>query len=335
MKLIVNREISNHPSQDTVKEFEMSIFKDPGVSLVDNSKFPRLSRACMFFYEFNRKHLERVDLARFFIPRVFPEGCFAVLMGPGDFIKCLPQFLSAKRKHVYLFDAFNQNFSKIADLIDYFDISTVFFSSSQATDWFRAKYGPKRVHWIAEAVEPDDYSPTDYRDRDIDIVQFGRKYDLYHKIVKRFAEKKNFSYLYERSKGEIIFPDRASFVEGIGRAKISICIPSSVTHPERSGDVSTVTARYYQSMASKCLVVGVKPKEMDELFRYNPIVEIDFDRPEKQLAHILSHFDEYIPLIERNYREMRSAHTWTDRWKQAKACIFSEQKKDCRKGCFN
>ncbi len=323
MKLIVNREISKHPSQDTVKEFEMSILKDPCVSLTDNSRFPRFSRACMFFYEFNRKHLARFDLARFVIPRVIPQECFAVLMGPSDFIKCLPQFLSAKRKHVYLFDAFDQNFSKIADLIDYFDISTVFFSSSQATDWFRAKYGPRRVHWIAEGVEPDGYSPSDFGDRNIDIVQFGRKYDRYHKIVKRFALENNISYLYEKKKGEIVFPDRDSFVEGLGRAKISICVPSCVTHPGRSGGVSTVTARYYQSMASKCLVVGVRPKEMDDLFSYNPIVEIDMGRPEKQLAHILSHFEEYIPLIERNYREMRSAHTWTARWKQAKACIYS------------
>ena len=111
-------------------------------------------------------------------------------------------------------------------------------------------------------------------------------------------------------------------MDGLARSRISICVPSNITHPARAGDVETMTIRYLQSMVSKCLVVGYAPKEMIELFGYNPVVEIDMENPADQLLDILNNFVKYTPLIEKNYNSVLKNHTWRQRWTEIADVIF-------------
>jgi hypothetical protein len=53
---------------------------------------------------------------------------------------------------------------------------------------------------------------------------------------------------------------------------------------------------------------------MKELFGYNPVVEVNMDDPAGQIADILSNFENYIELIERNYNKAINEHTWGKRW---------------------
>jgi spore maturation protein CgeB len=77
-------------------------------------------------------------------------------------------------------------------------------------------------------------------------------------------------------------------------------------------------------MASKCLIVGHAPKEMVELFGYQPVIEIDWKDPTGQIEYLLQNFDLHIPLIERNYREVMTKHTWADRFSQIKHILCSK-----------
>jgi hypothetical protein len=163
----------------------------------------------------------------------------------------------------------------------------------------------------------------EYSEKDIDVLSFGRKYDLLHDKIVDDMLCNGKKYFYEKNKGEIIFKDRKDFTDGLSRTKVSVCIPSCITHPERSGNISTMTVRYLQSMASKCLVLGYMPDEMEELFDYNPIVELDINNPSKQILSILENFTSYIPLIERNYQIVVDNHTWRDRWSSIKNILHN------------
>jgi hypothetical protein len=55
------------------------------------------------------------------------------------------------------------------------------------------------------------------------------------------------------------------------------------------------------------------PNEMRALFDYEPMIEIDLEQPAAQLAQILSEYERYLPLIERNLEEVRRRHQWTNR----------------------
>ena len=83
-----------------------------------------------------------------------------------------------------------------------------------------------------------------------------------------------------------------------------------------------MTVRYLQSMVSKCVVLGHAPSEMVELFGYNPVVEIDTLNPAAQVLDILSHYEDYLPLVERNFDVVTRGHTWRNRWQQMAAVLF-------------
>jgi hypothetical protein len=87
-----------------------------------------------------------------------------------------------------------------------------------------------------------------------------------------------------------------------------------MTHPVESGGVETVTNRYFQSMASKCLVIGKAPQELIQIFGYNPVIELDLEDPLWHVKKILDNITDYEPFIEHNYTILKRDHTWLNRW---------------------
>jgi hypothetical protein len=243
---------------------------------------------------------------------------FAILMGP-DFGKIQPFNLMASQLDIYMFDAWPPDyFPHIEEHIKKLKISHIFFSSKQVTEIFRDKQVPN-CYWIPEAVDNKKYHFYDYAKKDIDIIQFGRKYDFVHEELLKKLNAGVFKYMV--SDGKLLFNSDAEFKEGLARTKISLCFPASLTHPEKANGISTMTTRYLQSMASKCLVVGIMPDEMKELFGYTPIVELNLEDPGSHLCNILDDFSSYIPLIEKNYYYILEHHSWLERWETIKKYI--------------
>ena len=141
----------------------------------------------------------------------------------------------------------------------------------------------------------------------------GRRFDEYNVRIAPALDAAGMVHLFERIKGQIIFPTRKDFIDGLGDSQISVCFPSTITHPQRSGDVETLTHRYLESIASKCLVVGQCPQELRILFGYSPIVEADLNSPADQLLDILSNISNYQDAVERNYQRLLQVGTWGTR----------------------
>lgn len=243
---------------------------------------------------------------------------FAVLMGP-DFNKVKPYYIIASQLDVYIFDAWPPDyFPYIEEQIKKLNISHTFFSSRQVTEMFNESNTPS-CYWIPEAVNYKKYHFLDYNKKDIDILQFGRRYNLVHEKLLNNLDKNLFKYIY--SGGNLLLNSDLEFKEGLARSKISLCFPATVTHPERAGGINTMTTRYLQSMASRCLVVGKMPEEMEVLFDYQPVIDLNLDDPYKHLKNILENYDEYIPLIEKNYLTICQKHTWINRWGNVKVLL--------------
>jgi hypothetical protein len=175
---------------------------------------------------------------------------------------------------------------------------------------------------VPEGITPGDYFLAFTPERDIDVLQLGRRFDKYHRMIAPDLEKRGKNYLYEKQPGTVVFPTRLDYVEGLMRTKISICAPMSVTNPDRAGGIETMTVRYLQSMLSRCLIVGHAPAEMIQLFGYNPLIEIDYRDPAGQLLGLLDRLKDYEELIEKNYRAVREHHTWSSRWQQIKSIVY-------------
>jgi Glycosyl transferases group 1 len=240
---------------------------------------------------------------------------FAVVMGP-DFGQFLLSRLRGDEIVLYMMDAWPNYHTRIAKGIQLLGIKTIFFSSSQVAEIFKAKGILKHAIWLPEAVRIEKYTAKPMQERNIDVLNFGRKWDLHHNLIYQALQDNNISYLYEKIKGVLIIPDRDAFIAALSDAKITICVSSNITHPERSGEICTITMRYFQCMAAKTILLGRAPQELIDLFGYNPVIEIDMENPFLQIQSILNNPDAYTTLVEKNYETVKSKHTWENRWLQ-------------------
>lgn len=303
---------NEHVSIDTVKEFQEIISRDKEV--LKKTQYNKYISKLIY-------KLSSIINLQLIITGKKNKKLFTILMGD-QYHKCFPFFLSQNENSIYMFDAWPNQHKKILNFVIKYKIKNVFFSSSQVTDIFNNKKLKANFYWIPEAIKVDEYQFEDYENKKIDVLCLGRKYDSYHNDILNILKNENKIYLFEKEKGKLIFPSRASFIKGLASAKISICVPSSITHPGKSGIIETMTMRYLQSMISKCLILGHAPKEMIELFGYNPVIEIDKIKPQSQIINILNNFENYIPLIEKNYNNVIENHTWNNRWTSIKEKLY-------------
>jgi hypothetical protein len=318
MDLLLGKNEIQHVSHDTVSEFESSILLDSRVRGVrpTSSSVPGMG---LWFY----KAVDKVNsISDSKIKTTLPvvtrgkstREFLAVLMGT-ELEKCFPYFLFPGRKSIYVFDAWRNASARLKNFVETCEVNFLFVTSSQTVERYRASVGDCAVFWIPEGIDPSNYGSRPFAERTIDVLHVGRRYDEYHEMIVEPLRHLNKVYLYEKQRGDLIFPTRAGFIDGLSRSKVSICVPYSISHAPRPGATETMTARYLQSMASRCLVLGHAPDEMVRLFGYNPVVEIDMANPVEQIINILDHYSDFEPLIRRNYEAVTRHHTWSHRWK--------------------
>ena len=137
---------------------------------------------------------------------------------------------------LWMYDAWENEFSKIEGVVRRHSINVLLLTSLQAAEHFnRLKLPRFKAYWVPEAITVSDYHSKPYAERNIDVLQFGRRWDAYHDKIVDFCQERGLVYLYEKTKGEIIFPRRSAFIDSLAAAKISICVPSSITHPSDPG----------------------------------------------------------------------------------------------------
>lgn len=234
----------------------------------------------------------------------------------GDFRLMIPRSFFSKRNYIYMYDVWPRFHRWIFPLLDFFNISYVFFSSRQVFESYHKDYSGQRCKamWLPEALNISAYQFQPLENKSIDVLEFGRNYEAYHQLIAGPLKAGQRNHIFKTPEMKILFPDKAAFTHGLSIAKIVICVPSNISHPERAENISTMTLRYLQAMASKCLIVGFLPSDMEAAFGYVPIVEIDMAHAAEQILAVLDNYEQYLPLIERNYLEVRSNHQWTNRW---------------------
>ncbi len=263
------------------------------------------------FAEFFAKTISKLRL-----PRNFAHSAdgpvFVAMMGFSEY-RTLPLSLRAESVP-YCFDCWPADYGRWHSFFRRHRIRLAFFSARQAAEHFGRIHPAMCSVWLPEATDPNDYDGSrPLADRGIDVLELGRKNDRYHSIIAARLARNGQCHLFEHVKGQIIFPDRHALVSGLGNSKISICFPCSQTHPARSGQIETVTHRYFESMASKCVILGHCPAELRDLFGYNPVIEIESGNETEQIDSILANISEYEYMVEQNYDRLLEVGTWEAR----------------------
>jgi hypothetical protein len=220
------------------------------------------------------------------------------------FGKTFPHFtFGARLRVLWLFDVWQPRFAEIAALVLEAQIDVLLVSSAQATEYFRNLRLPCcHVHWVPECVNVSHYPSRPWYERSIDVLAFGRSYSRYHEAIADQCRRCGIKYVFDRH------PTVGDLRVALSEARISLCFPRSVTHPTEAGAISTVTLRYLESMAAKCLILGNAPADMAEMFGYQPVIEVDWTDPIGQIKNILANLSNYRELIERNFTEVSTTH---------------------------
>lgn len=214
----------------------------------------------------------------------------------------------------YIWDCIPAEYGKWATMFERLDIRCAAFSARTPAQHFAQLMPDRHFLWVPEAVELAPFDPSrPLHLRSTDVLEFGRRYGKFHAAVRDALATRSFRHRYERKPGEIIFPTRADFVAGLADAKITICFPQSLTHPERFGNVETVTARFFESMASGCIIIGEAPAELVDLFGYDPVVPVDWTDPAGHICAMLDNIDSYAELTRRNLATMGAKGNWQGR----------------------
>jgi len=211
------------------------------------------------------------------------------------------------------FDCWEPDYPRWTSFFRRYRVHRAYFTARQSASHFRVSLGMD-ARWLPEATVPEDYSRGPLlRQRTIDVLELGRRFAHYHAAVAEDLARAHYRHLFEPKPRTIIFPSRAELVAALADTKISICFPSSTTNPERSGAVETLTHRYLEAMASRSLPLGQAPKELIELFGYDPVIPWREHAPAAQLIEVLEAIDDYQDLVERNLRRLLDVGTWSKR----------------------
>jgi hypothetical protein len=195
-----------------------------------------------------------------------------------------------------------------------FSVSQIIVTSEKSQSLLSSSNKNCRVLYAPEAIRVADFFSGDSLEhRQTQVLELGRRHPQWHDTVTPSLASKRVTHLYERQQGEIIFPTRSQLITGLAGAAISVCFPRSWTHPEQAGKIEMLTQRYFESMASGCLVLGHASRDLIDLFGYNPVIEVDWKQPKEQLNWILGNLGQYQAFVEKNLQRVREVGDWSQR----------------------
>ena len=189
-----------------------------------------------------------------------------------------------------------------------------------------------QAYWIPEGIDVTGYHRgEDLCNRPIEVYELGRQKKDYHVILETLYQrgviKQYYRNLYDE-KGKILslaFPTADLLIENLSKIRIIISFPQVDTHPDKAGNLDTLTQRYWEAMLSRCLIVGRAPKELVDLIGYDPVVNVDWVNPDKQLEKILYNITIYQDLVNRNYEIALKMASWGNRINKISEILKNEQ----------
>ena len=81
---------------------------------------------------------------------------------------------------MYLFDAWPRYHALIRQTLNALEVRVAFISSRQAAERLNQEAQFTHYEWVPEGVTLDKYEPLDSSQKNVDLIQLGRKHDSYH-----------------------------------------------------------------------------------------------------------------------------------------------------------
>jgi len=308
---------NKHVSEDTVLAFEKAIVQEKSVEV----KKIEISE---FTYKINRK----VNKAGFLIDykavrqvkKYNPDYVFIMAMSPG-ILKFELEILKriSKPKIVYCIDTWSSRVQEWRHVLTNAKVEYVLCSNKKAVDVFSDFC--RKAGYLPYSMNGDIFYPRDCMKKHL-FMQMGRKNQTLHDYVLRYIADHNLKdsdYIREKERGQIVCPDFNQLAEEINRTMFFVLAPRDIDESDITGEISDVTARFYEGFACKTMLLGYKPKDtFDLLFpNKNSMIEVEtYEDFCDKVDYFLKHQDQYKAIVDANYEYLVKLHTWQHRAKE-------------------
>ena len=188
---------------------------------------------------------------------------------------------------------------------------TAIFTSHMEMEEMQKRCPQVKMLWCPEAVDASNYKQGRLlKDRNINLLEFGRSNERV--LGKLSIDNHVFTY----GDGKFIYSNDELY-KAMGNAKITICLPKSMTHPDVAQGVETLTQRYWEAMLSRMVIVGRAPKELIDICGYNPVLELpdNIERINSYFLDILNNIEDYQELVDKNRQTALEKGIWSIRMK--------------------
>lgn len=251
---------------------------------IGNSHFPwKILHHWAFLYE---------------IPRLFSNRETAILMfvEPVSITFDTFPYYATHEVIPFIWDCWPCYYDKMEAWFNRHKTRTAIFTSRMEMAEMQKRCPQVKMFWCPEAVDTSNYKKgKPLTERSINLLEFGRSNE---RVLGRLSIDNHVCTYVD---GRFIYSNEELY-EAMGDAKITICLPKSMTHPDIAQGIETLTQRYWEAMLSGIIIIGHAPQELLEVCGYNPVIELNEDSAATMslIEDILANVDKYQPMVNKN-----------------------------------
>lgn len=217
----------------------------------------------------------------------------------------------------FVWDCWPCYFDKMEKWLKKHKVRTAIFTSRQEMDEMKQRFPHINYLWCPEAINTEDYKEgKPLEKRSIDVLEFGRNNEKV--LGKEFLPNReigsSFKHVCTKVGDKSLFSEE-QLHDVMEDAKVTICLPRSMTHPEIAGNIETLTQRYWEAMLSRMVIVGHAPQELIDVCGYNPVIELDELPKYGGWSGIISNINEFQRLVDKNRQVALDKGDWKVRMK--------------------
>lgn len=241
-----------------------------------------------------------------------------------NFLEANAYLLKSLKKHgnkisLYIYDCWEPEFDDWQKVMDDIKPDYVFFCFRQTYEHYKDIYN---AYWVPQSADLSIFK-DEHLEKTRMFMSMGRVNEGIHKKILEYMEKHNIednreNYVYRKDRNEEIYPDIQDLVTEINKTKYFVSVPKCYENFKRTGNVCGITARYFEAMACKTLIIGKKPIVIDELFSKDCMIEFNDDLSDfdSLIDEMEKSPEKYQEIVDKNYECLMNNHTWQHRARQ-------------------
>lgn len=224
----------------------------------------------------------------------------------------------------FVWDCWPQYFEMMCRWLKKHRVKTAIFTSSQTAEKMKSCHPDMNILFVPEGINTEFYPEGNSL-----VSRSNRLYEI--GSGKRCFLKSMYPQEYARLSTlplEGLLDSKQDYIKALCDAQITITFPRCDMMREETGEIETLTQRYWESMLTRSVIIGRAPKELVNLIGFNPVIDMDMSDPIGQIDNVLEHIDEYQSLVDKNRTIALEFAPWERRMK-----VLSRWLRSCGYNC--